>query len=683
MKKLFSSKKLSFKIAFIFVIAIILVSGSIAAFMEYRILSEIDTSSKLRLQYTVKNAAEKCNPVFNDAIYRAGSIKKLAQANFDVAAYKTNPKGYFDTSVRPVFDNYVKQTISESVSVSAAFFSVYPDLTDTPNILEVFFIESDDGIVTSTPNTYEEFQDKQADEMQWFYGAFNSGKPYWTHKYVEKGVLMVSYVEPVIVGNVTVGVAGVDVYIDDIEKLVRDITLYKTGFALLEDNYNEFFESNNFIKNLDAREAAELHAAAEKNCGEVFEITLAGKRYMVAESHLINDYSFYIFAPKSEVNADAVASLIRFLIIFIIGMAAVTITGNLIGKSIGKPLTILTDYMKRAGETGDITLRPQDVETIRKLSEVRDEVGQSVEACAAFMERIHEVEEALGKIADGDLTTEVPLLSDKDALGISLRKMTHRLSRMFDEINISSAQVNSNAGQLANSSQELARGATGQASAVEELSVSIADISKKTKINAKMAETSAILSNEIKAGAEKGNGQMDKLIGAVADINKASKEINKVLKDINGIAFQTNILALNASVEAAHAGGHGKGFSVVANEVSLLANRSSEAAKNTGAMIENSIQKAELGMQIAQETAASLREIVDSIIKNTKIISKIAQNSEEQAAAILQINIGIDQVSQVIHQNSLTAEKSAEASEEMNSQAEVLQENVRRFKLRD
>jgi len=266
-------------------------------------------------------------------------------------------------------------------------------------------------------------------------------------------------------------------------------------------------------------------------------------------------------------------------------------------------------------------------------------------------------------------------------MGISLHNVYDKLNTMFSDITASASQVSSGSKQVADGAQALAQGATEQAASIQELSSSITEIAERTKDNAVTADKTAKLSATIKDNAEKGSRQMDEMIMAVSEINEASRNISKIIKTIDDIAFQTNILALNAAVEAARAGQHGKGFAVVAEEVRNLASKSAEAAKDTGIMIQSSMEKAELGSRIAGDTAASLSEIVTGINESSRLVAEIARASEAQSMGISQINVGIDQVSQVVHQNSATAEESAAASQEMSGQSDVLQQLISQFKL--
>ena len=385
-----------------------------------------------------------------------------------------------------------------------------------------------------------------------------------------------------------------------------------------------------------------------------------------------------------EQQNRAVMQFQIFLIITVIIIAvAIVLSVIQITNSVSKPLMALAGFMKKAGSTGDITLGHGDSKLFHKLSQSKDEIGQTIAATTAFVRHVTYIAEELEAVAAGDLTTKAELLSDTDIMGMALKHMIDNLNQLFLQINDSSHQVTAGSKHIADGAQSLAHGSAEQAKSIDELSSAIAEISERTKANTQITDKTARLSQEIRENAEKGNRQMDEMIAAVNDINDASKSISKIIKTIDDIAFQTNILALNAAVEAARAGQHGKGFAVVAEEVRNLASKSAEAAKETGDMIQNSIDKTELGTRIAGETAESLKEIVTGVNETGRLIAEIAGASDTQSLSILKINTGIDQVAQVVQQNSATAEESAAASEEMSSRSDILKQLIAQFRLKD
>ena len=174
---------------------------------------------------------------------------------------------------------------------------------------------------------------------------------------------------------------------------------------------------------------------------------------------------------------------------------------------------------------------------------------------------------------------------------------------------------------------------------------------------------------------------MKQMVEAMMKIKESSNGISQIVQTIQSIAFQTNLLALNAAVEAARAGEHGKGFSVVADEVRSLAGRSQISAKETTSLIEDSIRRVEIGSEIAESTAESLNAIVASAGEVLEIIGNISAASREQAEAIENISDGLAQISKVTQNNTTVSEEAAAASQELNSQAEMLRQLVTFFKL--
>lgn len=286
------------------------------------------------------------------------------------------------------------------------------------------------------------------------------------------------------------------------------------------------------------------------------------------------------------------------------------------------------------------------------------------------------------RITQGDLTVYVDIKSEGDPLGRNLYRLVQNNDMMFANLLRVADEVARASQNIAQASHNQAAQAVEQAGAVSKLSETVEQANQLAIGNAGRATQAADVSTEIRSQIERGSQQMELLLAAVAEINTASLQINGVMKAIDDVAFQTNILALNAAVEAARAGEAGKGFAVVADEVRNLALKSAEAAKRSGAMIENTIQKTAEGTRISEATSGMFREIVESTGKIAQIVDEISTASNQQQHCIEDINTDIQVITQSVSSNAATSEETAAATQEMTDNAALIRIQMKKFNLR-
>jgi methyl-accepting chemotaxis protein len=303
----------------------------------------------------------------------------------------------------------------------------------------------------------------------------------------------------------------------------------------------------------------------------------------------------------------------------------------------------------------------------------------------------------LEKVAEGDLTARLEIETHDEVgnMAQALNRATESVRTALSEVRSSADSMTASAQGLASSSeqlsaavQQLASGAQQQASSLEETTATMEQITSTVKQNADNAKQANQVANSSRDTAEKGGQVVSETVGAMGQINEASKNIAEIITTIDEIAFQTNLLALNAAVEAARAGEQGRGFAVVAGEVRNLAQRSAASAKEIKRLIQDSVRKVENGSGLVTKSGETLREIIASVKRVNDIVAEISAASHEQSVGVEQVNKAMIQMDQVTQNNSSqTEELSATAgtlsstAQSLSSHAQQLQGLVGRFRV--
>ncbi|HEX5344837.1 MAG TPA: methyl-accepting chemotaxis protein [Duganella sp.] len=296
---------------------------------------------------------------------------------------------------------------------------------------------------------------------------------------------------------------------------------------------------------------------------------------------------------------------------------------------------------------------------------------------------INEAVKVAETVSSGDLTSDIQVNSNDETgqLMNALKTMNTNLVNIVGQVRNGTELIATASTQIAAGNQDLSSRTEEQASSLEETASSMEQLTSTVRFNAENARQANELAISASEIASRGGSVVGEVVNTMGSINDSSRKIVDIISVIDGIAFQTNILALNAAVEAARAGEQGRGFAVVASEVRNLAQRSASAAKDIKGLIDDSVQKVQMGSELVDKAGQTMEEIVQSISRVTQIMTQISNASEEQSIGIAQVNDAITQMDQVTQQNAALVEEAAAAAESMQEQSAKLADVVSVFKL--
>ncbi|AKK99825.1 chemoreceptor protein [Enterobacter asburiae] len=296
---------------------------------------------------------------------------------------------------------------------------------------------------------------------------------------------------------------------------------------------------------------------------------------------------------------------------------------------------------------------------------------------------INTVKRSIEEVTAGNLGVSIPEFGNNCAgrLIPGINSLSGNIATLVREIRASSQTAMTLSDQLSARSAQLSVKTEQQSASLVQTAASMEQMAASTKNNADNTRLASEQANVATLQARKGGELMGQVASNMQSITECAQQMTEIISLIDGIAFQTNILALNAAVEAARAGDHGKGFSVVAEEVRNLAHRSAEAAKNIKTLIEVTSSNVTQGASVVSQAEKNMHEIVTGSGNVSRLMDEISSSTSEQEKGISQITLALSELERVTQSNVAMAEELNGSSDVLRNQVIELQTRTRNFRL--
>jgi methyl-accepting chemotaxis protein len=316
------------------------------------------------------------------------------------------------------------------------------------------------------------------------------------------------------------------------------------------------------------------------------------------------------------------------------------------------------------------------------------------------------------QIATGDLTVKVQVSEGRDEVGQLLRAleaMVNAWKQLMKETNSGIVTLSSAASEILAGTMQSSAGATETAAAVSETTATVEEVKQTALLASQKARMVSDAAQKAAQTAEAGRKsiedsmegmgsiqqQMESIAETIVRLSESSQAIAEIIATVSGLAEQSNLLAVNAAIEAAKAGDHGKGFSVVAQEVKDLADQSKQATRQVRQIL-NDIQKAvsaavmtteqgsrtvASGVEQTTEAGNAIRMLAESISDAAQAAAQIAASSQQQLAGMDQVAMAMENIKQVSAENAAGAKQSEQSAQNLHELGQKLRQVSERFRL--
>ena len=502
--------------------------------------------------------------------------------------------------------------------------------------------------------------------------------PLWENGVPDSKVVGAIYFKPTetflsdIVASIKVSANGTAYMIDAQGNTIAHVVQEK----VTQENIEEMAKSDASLKKL-----AEIHQKMRTGESGFSTYRIGGINKFAAYAPVAgtDGWSMAVVAPKSDFMSGTIISIIITVILLLIASIVSGLLARWLAKGISTPIGLCCDRLELLTK-GDLN---SDVPRIDRNDETGRLAASTNTIVSTFQSIITDVNDILEAYSDGNFNVvsqaKESYLGDFEKILLSINNLKEELGQTLSGIKTASEQVAIGSQQMSENAQSMAEGAGTQAGAVAELSNTIENISNIAKESAKTATYAYQAVDEKAEETENSRQDMQQLLVAMESIHSTSEQIQKIIVAIEDIASQTNLLSLNASIEAARAGEAGRGFAVVAEQIGKLANDSANSAVETKNLIAKIAGEIARGNQITVTAVEAFEQLAGNMENFSTMAHGASNASEQQVDMLVKVEEEIEQIANVVQNNSAAAQETFATSEELSAQSETMNAMIEKF----